>query len=217
MLYYLNYIWWVPLTIINTLYFNFKFLPFRQAIKFPVLVSGGVYFICSSGKVTIRSSSLFCVKLGFGGVNIFDKFNEKTIIDISGEVDFDGKASIGQGCRISVSGLLRFGKNFNITANSVIVSHYKVSFGDNVLISWGVLIMDTDFHKVSTSSSIAAPVVIHNDVWICCRVLILKGVEVLDGTVVAANSSLVGTRYDGNSIISCPSAKVIKNGISWTI
>ena len=41
-----------------------------------------------------------------------------------------------------------FGDNFCVTANSAIVCVSNINFGSNVLLSWDILILDTDFHKI---------------------------------------------------------------------
>ena len=55
---------------------------------------------------------------------------------------------MNQGSRIANSGVLSFGDRFSISANSSIICTDKITFGDDVLISWDSLIMDTDFHSI---------------------------------------------------------------------
>ncbi len=73
--------------------------------------------------------------------------NLKGIGRINGIINFNGRRNIGHGSKISVGkdGILTFGQNFNITAESSIVCYNNISFGNNCLLSWDILIMDTDF------------------------------------------------------------------------
>lgn len=216
---YLSKILFIFFAIPKTLYFNFKYLPFRQAVKLPILISHRVWLLNLSGNVTVSKVEFGAVRIGFGSVGIFDKKKSRTIWQVSGTIEFEGKAAIGHGCKLSVSGHLRIGDNFNITAESTVVAHNRIHIGYNVLISWDVLIMDSDHHKIfdqkGNQINPPAPVVIGNRVWIGCRVLILKGVTISDGSVVAAHSTVVKAIETKNCLIGGNPAKVIKNDISW--
>ena len=52
------------------------------------------------------------------------------------------------------------------------------------------LVMDTDFHAIGdhTQPGRACPVVIEDDVWLAARVVVLKGVTIGRGAVVAAGA-----------------------------
>ena len=54
-------------------------------------------------------------------------------------------------------------------------------------IAWDCNILDRDYHGTDGVEK-KAPVYIGNRVWIGCRVIILKGVTVGDGAVIAAGS-----------------------------
>ncbi|MGG3709701.1 hypothetical protein, partial [Heyndrickxia coagulans] len=124
----------------KTLYFNFRYLPFKEAIRLPILISHKVFLKKVKGRVTVKKPLCFGVKIGFGDVGIFDRHLSRTIWENSGHVIFDGKANIGHGSKISVSGLLEIGNDFVITAESSIICFKHVKFGDEVLISWENLI-----------------------------------------------------------------------------
>lgn len=66
----------------KTIYFNFNYFTFNEAIKLPVLVSHNVYLRKTKGRVTIESPSRFGVRIGFGDVGIFDKYRSRTIWEI---------------------------------------------------------------------------------------------------------------------------------------
>jgi acetyltransferase-like isoleucine patch superfamily enzyme len=205
----------------KTIIFNLKYFPFQQAIRFPVFVSHRVWLKTLSGKVKISNFKTGIIKIGFGDVSIFDQQRSRTIWDVSGFVEFNGRANIGHGSKISVIGVLSIGNEFSISAESSIIAQKHVSFGDNVLISWGSLIMDSDFHKIYNSKGIQIncplPIRIGNKVWIGCRTLILKGVNLADGIVVAASSTVSKSIEIPNSIVGGIPAKIIQEQISWEI
>ena len=67
-----------------------------------------------------------------------------------GHVVFKGRGYIGHGAKISVGkdATLMVGDNFTISAESTIVSMLNINFGDDCLLSWDILIMDSDLHKI---------------------------------------------------------------------
>jgi len=205
----------------KTIIFNFKYLPFNQAIFLPVFISHRVWLMELSGQVKVHKTKMGVIKIGFGEVGIFDQMRSRGIWQVSGLVEFKGKSNIGHGSKISVSGTLIVGENVNVTAESAIIAKNSVNIGDNVLISWDSLIMDSDFHKIYDSSgnhlNPSMPVNIGCNVWIGCRVLILKGVTVAEGVVIAA-SSTISKSIDLESSVAGEVGgvvSVIKKDIIW--
>jgi acetyltransferase-like isoleucine patch superfamily enzyme len=207
---------------INTLMFNFKYFPFWLAITFPVYVGRKVKFENLKGCIEIHSETKpGMILLGKSGIGIFDNNYSRMVLDIHGKIIFKGTAHIGQGSKISVgiNGTLQFGNNFRITAQSTIIAYKEIVFGDNTLVSWNNLIMDTDFHSIKDlNGELLNPdkeIVIGNNVWIGCNCLILKGANVGDGSVVAANSFVNKNLESNNSIIGGNPLSIIKENIIW--
>lgn len=203
----------------KTILFNLKYFPFKLAIRLPVLVSHRVWLMKLSGKVKISNISTGSIKIGFGEIGIFDQHRSRTIWQVSGIIEFKGRANIGHGSKLSVSGNLIIGKSFIMSAESSIVARECVTIGDNVLVSWDVLIMDTDFHIIYDSkknqTNYSRPITIGNMVWIGCRSLILKGVNIADGVVVAAASTVNQSIEIPHSIVA-NTATVIRENITWS-
>lgn len=100
----------VQVGIFKTIYLNFKCLPFKQAIKIPILVSKNVCLEKTSGQILIDHPAQFgLIKIGFGHVGIFDKRKSRSIWEVSGSVIFKGRANIGHGSKISAGGTLVLG------------------------------------------------------------------------------------------------------------
>jgi acetyltransferase-like isoleucine patch superfamily enzyme len=93
----------------------------------------------------------------------------------------------------------------SFVGNSTIVTAERVDIGDDVLISWGCTIVDHDSHNLhwerrsqdvrehyhgrkSWEHVPVRPVRIGNKVWIGFNTIVLKGVTVGEGAVVAAGS-----------------------------
>ena len=111
--------------------------------------------------------------------------------------------------------------------DSLIVTASSVSIGDDVLISWGCTIVDHDSHAlewVDRRDDVAKfrrgekdwrhvtirPVVIRNKAWIGFNVIILKGVTIGEGAVVAAGSVVTRDVPDYALVAGNP-ARVVRN------
>lgn len=215
-------LWAYFLGLPKTLYFNFHYLPFTQAIMLPIMLSHKVRLMKCNGKVIIKSAvKTRLIKIGFEGVGIFDAKYSRSIWQVSGTVVFNGTASIGHGCKISVGkdATLIIGDSFKITAESSIVCHKEITFGRNVLISWENLFMDTDFHYVEQNTAIINPpekIVVGNHVWIGCRCTILKGSVLPDNCIVGAGSFINKHIKGEHVIIGGSPAKVLKTDVDWS-
>lgn len=207
------------ISFIKTLYFNLKYFGFK-GLKFPVLLSKKTKLQKVSGNIILKEYNFGDIKIGFSGVGIFDKNYQRTIYENIGEIVFEGKANIGVGSRIINAGKLEIGKQFNITAGTTIICYKKIKFGQNVLISWDNLIMDTDFHKVKSMESNEIlnqdkEIEIKNNVWIGCRNTILKGTYIDNNSIVSTNSLVNSNFKDKTNIIIGDKNKIIKSKIYW--
>jgi len=93
------------------------------------------------------------------------------------------------GVRLEVGpgGRIEIGNGTYLNRNTEVHAATLVSIGRTCKISWDVVIMDSDMHTLPGRVS-EKPVVIEDDVWIGCRSIILKGVRIGRGAVIAAGS-----------------------------
>lgn len=89
----------------------------------------------------------------------------------------------------------------------------SITIGENVAIAKEVIIRDSDSHKIS-DSVMTAPIVIGDHVWIGTRAIILKGVTIGDGAVVAAGA-IVTKDVPPHTVVAGVPAKVVKENITW--
>lgn len=112
--------------------------------------------------------------------------------------------------------VLEIGHKTYINHDSEIRCREHITIGNNVNIAYGVLIQDSDFHTMYDEKGIAKPetlpIVIEDDVWIGANAIILKGVTLGKGCVVAAGS-VVTKSVPAHCLVGGNPARVIKEDI----
>lgn len=210
------------ISIIKTVYFNFHYFDLKTAIIFPVFIGKNTILRKLAGKVLVPSTcKTGRIRIGFESIGIFDKRNSKGIWEVCGEVEFKGSAFLGQGTKLFVDnqGKIIFGDRFSLTGESQLISQRKISFGDDCLVSWDCLLLDTDFHKIYNKNNqyLNPPkeIIIGNKVWIGCRTTILKGSRVSNHSILGAGSLLSKELSEENSIFSGNPVVKLKSNIYW--
>ena len=139
---------------------------------------------------------------------------------------------MGQGSRMEVSGefklysgsrlyinegaTLKLGSGY-INSNLNLSCFQQIEIGQEVAISEGVTIRDSDDHSLLPASRPRTqPISIGNRVWIGMNVTILKGVKIGDGAVIAAGA-VVTKDVPSNSLAAGVPAKVIRENIQWEL
>ncbi len=205
--------------VLKTLYVNFRCLPFRQAINFPITIRGK-FNIHSLGRIVIDSKCVHCGMIKFGGFN--NKSARPTRIVSSGTIIFRGYAAIWEGVLLELGNesVLDLGNDVLLGENVNIMLRKGCKIGDYARIAFDSQIMDSDFHYMlnlenNEIRNCTAPVVIGNYNWIGNRTTIKKGTMTPDYTIVAAPNALLSKDYRGG--VECPvlggcPAKVIGSG-----
>ncbi len=99
---------------------------------------------------------------------------------------------------------------------SVIECRNRIEIGKHCLIGERVKISDSNNHRINYDGyKISAPVIIGEHVWICNDSIILCGVTIGDGAVVAAGS-VVTKDVPARCVVAGVPAKVIRENIFWT-
>ena len=210
----------------KTVYFNFHYLPFTKAILFPIFIYKRSVLYLMEGRIVIDAPiNTGMLKFGCHNIGTQDSLYTRTIWEVSGTLIIKGKVNIGQGSKINIAkdAILTLGEKFIITGSSQINCHKQITFGKQCLLSWDILIMDTDFHKIYNEDGqiINSPksISIGNHVWICSRNIILKGVTIGDNNIISANSTITKSIHDSNCVISGhgKTLEIVKRGIYWEL
>ena len=204
----------------KTLRFNLHYFPLKTALKLPVVVSHRTYLRELHGKVELPEKvERAMIKIGFGDVGHYDRKRSRGIWQVSGTVSFGGKASIGHGSKLSVRGHLSLGADFNMTAESTIVCAKEIRFGNDCLLAWDILVMDTDEHplynKENERINPDKAILVGDHVWVGCKCVLLKGAEVPSNTIVAAGTLLTSAVAGEHQVVGGNPPAVLKSDVCW--
>lgn len=133
-----------------------------------------------------------------------------------GKLVIRGRMRIYTGCSIDINdgATLETGSGF-INNGARIAAYESITIGKNVAISENVTIRDSDNHQIiGSNKQISAPIRIGNKVWIGVNATILKGVNIGEGAIIAANS-LVNKDVPPQSLAGGVPAKVIRENVHW--
>lgn len=135
----------------------------------------------------------------------------KSKLIINGNVDVACGVSI-----ILLDGAcLDLGSNVYINCDSTILCAENIKIGDNTTISWNAEICDTDHHRIIREGSVkTSPIDIGKGVLVGRRSIIMKGVKIGDGSVIAAGA-VVTRDVPETSLAAGVPAKVIRENIRW--
>lgn len=214
----------LDINLFKTILFNIHYFPLKTAIRLPVFIYKRSKILKRKGKIIIEHPiKTGMLKLGPYGLGTQDCLYSRTIWEVTGTLIIRGEANIGRGSKISIGkeGILTLGNKFTISGNTELICQKEITFGDNCLLSWEILMMDTDFHHILNEKgekiNPPKPIKIGNHVWIGCRNTILKGVSIVDNTIIAANSTLTHSIINQNCVIggNGNNIQILKTNINW--
>ena len=186
--------------IVKTIYFNFKTLPFRQAIRLPVYIYGPVslYWTCGKCMIDCNNLSKSMIKLGCNN-EFFNGVNKSSFIYLQPDsiLKFNGPCAIAcnYNIRVSSGATLEFGK-FTFFGSSVkFICSTGIKIGDYTRIAYESQLIDTNSHYVVNLKTKAVArregkIRIGSYNWIGNRTTINKGTITKDYTIVTGSSLL---------------------------
>jgi acetyltransferase-like isoleucine patch superfamily enzyme len=122
------------------------------------------------------------------------------------------RISMGDNARVYIGDDTYLGDFTNILAVQ------EVNIGRGCAISWHVLFMDTSSHPLGIRGEVPttriAPIKVEDHVWIGCRAVILKGVTVGEGSIIA-NNAVVTHNVPPRTMVAGNPARVIREDVIW--
>ncbi|WP_308638129.1 acyltransferase [Paenibacillus silvisoli] len=114
----------------------------------------------------------------------------------------------------SSEAVIEIGDHTFMNRRSEIRCKKHVKIGSHCAISWDVTIMDTDYHCIEGTEA-TKPTIIGDRVWIGNKAIILKGVTIGEGAVVAAGS-VVSRDVAAHTLVAGVPARPIKQNVRWS-
>lgn len=127
----------------------------------------------------------------------------------------DGFMAINTGCSICVSRHATLALGTGSINNGVTIECFgEIRMGNKVGIAKNVFILDSDHHALSSGKPHTVPIRIGDGVWIGTRAIILKGVTIGDGAVIAAGA-VVNRDVPPGTLVGGVPAVVLRENITW--
>lgn len=145
-----------------------------------------------------------------------DPYKSLLFLDKDAKIYVEDSFKIYSGSKVYVNknAVLKLGSGY-VNNNLNLSCFERIEIGNDVAISENVSIRDSDNHEIVTSSrKMTMPIIIGNHVWIGMNVVILKGVKIGDGAIIAAGS-VVNRDIPSKCLAAGIPAKVIKTNVDW--
>lgn len=207
------------LSLLYSIYFNFRVLPLRQAIHLPFYCSVWPTILKNTGSVRIEDCPIrrFMIRLGVQRTPIYP--SRSFVWRNEGTIVFKGRCRLGHHMMIKVtkSGYLELGDQTALNTGSRIVCQKEIIFKYKARTSWECQFYDTDFHPVidmvrNKPIKMRSPIIIGEKVWIGHNVIVSKGVKLADEIIVSSGSVVKKSFSKPNCIIAGNPAEMIDEG-----
>lgn len=211
------------LSIIKTVWANFKLLPFHQAIRLPI-------FVFKKTQITINQGggmvNLFCNPkpglLWIGGLDAhLIPHGSRNYVKVDGTINLYGQAKFGYQIKIIIgtNAVLSLGGDNVINHNSSIMVHDRVTLGYGARVGWNVQVCDTAFHYVVVNNTVSrktGSIIIGREAWVASHCNIGRGAYLPDYSVLSS-CSLLNKDFSGSGpklLIGGIPAKIIRTDVS---
>ena len=213
----------IRLNIVKTIYFNFKKLPSRLAIKLPIYIYGKAKFRELNGSIQINAP----IKRGMIKIGKNDYYIRTSVPMtywvINGKIIFNGTAKFLNGGYMCVAsnGVLTIGDDALIGSNYKIMCFESISIGRSLRCTYDCQIYDTSYHYVErgdgSTNKLTVPICIGDYVWIGNSSTIAKGSNIPSQNIIA-NRSFVNKDFEdscreGGYLLAGSPAKVKASGM----
>ena len=172
------------------------------------------------GAERISVSDGGALRIGLGPFGLSSEHDTSVVrVRPGAELRCEGVVSLQRGVRVVVDGgRLTIGHGTNVNGSGTkLLCAQEITIGAHCTFSWDVQVLDTDFHAITADGverPSVAPVRIGDRVWVGTRAVVLKGVTIGDGAVVAAGAVVTADVPPGAVVAGVP-ARVVGSADSW--
>ena len=169
-------------------------------------------------RISVREGG--ALRIGLGPFGLSSEHDTSVVrVRPGAELRCEGVVSLQRGVRVVVdSGRLTIGHGTNVNGTGTkLLCALEITIGEHCTLSWDVQVLDHDFHALTVDGlerPSVAPVRIGDRVWVGTRAVVLKGVTIGDGAVVAAGAVVTSDVPPGAVVGGVP-ARVIGHADSW--
>ena len=187
--------------------------------------NGGMLYVCNRSLFSVDRTASIIIKRGkMLEFNMSEYPFKKVapsrlILKSSSRLVVDGNVKMFEGVMIECQekASLLIGDETYINHDAFIRCRNSISIGYNCAIAYGVLIQDSDYHTLYSEDGECKPetlpITVGNNVWIGARAIILKGVTIGDGAIIAAGS-IVTKDVPPHCVVGGNPARIIRTGVS---
>ena len=171
-----------------------------------------------AGRITVSEGG--ALRIGLGSFGLSSEHDTSVVrVREGASLHCDGVVSLQRGVRVVVdSGRLSIGHGTNVNGlGTRLLCAKEITIGQHCTFSWDVQVLDNDFHALTVDGveqPSVAPVRIGDRVWVGTRAVVLKGVSIGDGAVVAAGA-VVTRDVPAGAVVGGTPARVIGRADSW--
>lgn len=206
------------LCLFKTLYINFRTLPLKQAIFFPVFVYGKTKLYRLNGNIIING----VIKPGIIKMGRLNNIYSKSLysvffMDNNSEIIFDGNFLAANGYTIHVkdNAKLHFGNCVTLGDNVTFLCAKNIYIGDYTQITYNCKVTDSNFHyyiNLETKSVARRDGIVYvgKRNWIGNNSSICKGTYTGSGCIIASGSFLNKSFDNYDNVLLAGSPAVIK-------
>lgn len=167
-----------------------------------------------SSKIVLENQLLIGANLRRGSnAETYLKLREDAVLQVKQRFQL----FFGSSVELFAGGRLTLGRGY-LNSGAVVTCARSITLGDGVFVARNAHITDSDHHQILSPDGIVLnepePVVIEDHVLICFGAMILKGVTIGTGSMIAAGA-VVTQDIPPHSLAAGAPARVIREGIVW--
>lgn len=208
----------------RSIFFNFRFLPIKQALKLPILLGAKVKVeIKNKNGIIIEGqikTGMIQLGTGFGSFSQASYAPSFLQIDKDSKIIFSGSCYINRGFSIASNrgGIIYFGNKMHLNSYSLVSSNSVIRICDGVRCGWNCTIIDWDGHQIVDKNSgeiinNPKPITIGEHTWLGAKCSILKGVELAHHSIIPYGSIITKSNEEPFTVFGGRPNRVIKKDV----